>query len=280
MKRVRRARPVRRAGIVLCGGRSSRMGRAKAWLPWFGRTMIEHVVESLRPAVDEVIVVTSASLDLPALDVRVVVDREEGRGPLAGIREGLAAANAERAFVTSTDVPFLTTRYVERLFAHAGAVAPVAEERVQVLSAVYPCAAWSQADALLERGIARPLALLESVGYTPLDGPVSSEAPAWRGFNTPGEYLDCARAVDPAASAELELLGRAALGSDRRVRSVPIGTLSELLADAPPELKILEGDRVAPAFLVSLGGRDLVRNALVPIGPGERVSVIDGLAGG
>ena len=63
-----------RAGIVLCGGRSSRMGRAKAWLPWFGRSMIEHVVESLLPVVDEVVVVTSSELDLPFLSARVVSD--------------------------------------------------------------------------------------------------------------------------------------------------------------------------------------------------------------
>ena len=32
------------AGIVLCGGKSSRMGRAKAWLPWCGRPLVAHVV--------------------------------------------------------------------------------------------------------------------------------------------------------------------------------------------------------------------------------------------
>ena len=74
---------MRRAGIVLCGGRSSRMGRAKAWLPWFGRPMIEHVVDCLLPAVDEVVVVTSAELDLPPRPARVVSDRMPERGPLA-----------------------------------------------------------------------------------------------------------------------------------------------------------------------------------------------------
>jgi len=39
------------AGIVLCGGRSSRMGRAKAWLPWGARPMVAHVVAQLREAV-------------------------------------------------------------------------------------------------------------------------------------------------------------------------------------------------------------------------------------
>ena len=44
------------AAIVLCGGRSTRMGRAKAWLPWCGRPLVAHVVETLRPAFDEVVV--------------------------------------------------------------------------------------------------------------------------------------------------------------------------------------------------------------------------------
>ena len=68
-----------RAAIVLCGGRSSRMGRAKAWLPWFGLTLIEHVVTQLAQVVDEVIVVTSASLDLPSLPARIVRDRDPAR---------------------------------------------------------------------------------------------------------------------------------------------------------------------------------------------------------
>ena len=40
---------MKRAGIVLCGGRSQRMGRPKALLPWFGRSLIEHTVATLAP---------------------------------------------------------------------------------------------------------------------------------------------------------------------------------------------------------------------------------------
>jgi molybdopterin-guanine dinucleotide biosynthesis protein A len=276
------------------------MGRPKAWLPWLGRTMIEHVVERLRPAVDEIIVVSSATLELPRLDARIVVDREPGRGPLAGIREGLAAVTrAELAFVTSTDAPFLTPEYVTRLLDHGGPVAPVAEGRTQVLSAVYPCAAWKDAEALLEKGLARPLDLLEHLDYERIvfegdggggsdgadragakDGVGPARPPAWRGFNTPAEYLECARSVDPDARAEIELLGRAAIGVEERGLSLPIGTLAELLARVPSPVRLLEGEDVAGAFLVSLGGRDLVRSGRVPIGPGERISVFDAQAGG
>lgn len=261
------------------------MGRAKAWLPWFGRTLVEHVVERLRPAVDELIVVRSERLDLPPLDARVVTDREPERGPLAGIRDGLAAARSEWAFVTATDTPFLTPAHVEALFARRRAAAPVAEGRIQVLSAVYPCTAWREAGALLERGVSRPLALLEALDYEPVfvgPDPGLGAAPPWRGFNTPAEYLVAAREVDPEAQAELELLGRAARAAGWSCRCLPIGTLASLLAAAPARVGLLDagGERVAPPFLVSLGGRDIVRHGALPVGPGERASVIDAQMGG
>jgi molybdopterin-guanine dinucleotide biosynthesis protein A len=273
-----------RAGIVLCGGRSSRMGRAKAWLPWFGGALVEVLVERLGSIVDEVIVVTSATLDLPALPARIVEDREPGLGPLAGLREGLAAARAERAFVTSVDAPFLTRAFVEGLFAMGGAAAPISEGHVQVLSAVYPCDAYRCADALLRQGTRRPLALLEALDYKPIELPASGDAsgipPAWRGFNTPAEYLAAVRAIDPDATAEVELLGRVALAQPTSKFRVPVGTLGMVLSALPGSLGLVDGDRVAKAHLVSLGGRDLVRDLAVPVGPGERVSVIDALAGG
>ena len=63
------------AAIVLCGGKSTRMGRDKAWLPWAGVPMVSHVVETLTPLVDEVVVVSSQDLRLPPLEAKVV--REE-----------------------------------------------------------------------------------------------------------------------------------------------------------------------------------------------------------
>ena len=269
-----------RAGIILCGGRSSRMGRAKAWLPWFGMSMIEHVVATLLPVVDEVIVVTSDEVDLPPLRARVVRDREKDGGPLVGIREGLKAATADLAFVTSVDAPFLRSRFVEELFALGCAAAPVAEGHVQVLSAVYPCEAWRQADELLEQDIRRPLRLLEKLDYKPIDYAPSDEPPAWKGFNTPKEYLDAVRGREPFAVAEIEFLGRAARNMNRTHDRLAVGTLGELFAQLPDSSVLISEGRVRKTHLVCLGGRDLVRDLSVPVGPGERVSVIDALAGG
>ncbi len=293
-----------RAAIVLCGGRSSRMGRAKAWLPWFGRTMIEHVVAQLASAVEEVVVVTSETVDLPPLPARIVRDRDSERGPLAGIRDGLAAVDSEYAFVTSTDAPFLTDSFVSRILAVGKPCAPKSEGHVQVLCAVYPSAGWKEAERLLEAGVGRPLRLLESLGFETLDfdgdfdrgfdrdfvpepetkpgqGPeLDGARRPWHGFNTPQAYLDCVRVLDPMATAEVELLGRAALAIKDTKQTVPVGTLGEVLACWPESLGLIAEGRVARSHLVSLGGRDLVRDLAVPVGPGECVSILDALAGG
>jgi molybdopterin-guanine dinucleotide biosynthesis protein A len=261
------------------------MGRAKAWLPWFGRSMIEHVVDCLLPVVDEVVVVTSVELDLPPLRAHVVSDRAPERGPLAAIREGLVAAKAEYAFVTSVDAPHLSADFVEEMFAFGTAAAPIAENRVQVLSAIYPCDAWKRADELLSQSVRRPLALLEELGYKPIEMALSarpsasSPPPAWVGFNTPAEYLDAVRLRDPGATAEVELQGLAARKTQTSRHRLPVGTLGEMLSRLPKSLSLIDDDRVAKSHLVSLGGRDLVRDLAVPVGPDEKVSVIDALAG-
>ncbi len=285
---------VRTTGIVLCGGRSTRMGRPKAWLPWFGRTMVEHVVEQLHPAVDEVVVVTSETLELPPLRARIVRDREPALGPLAGLRDGLEAARGAWAFVTSTDAPFLEPRYVERMLAHGRACAPIDGEHVQVLSAVYPVSAATRslAATILRDGPARPLALLEALDFMPLEGDVASpgeadasvRAVAWQGCNTPEAYLSCVRRIEPGARAQLELLGRAAARarseSQPALRALPVGTLGEMLGRLPAHWGLVDGAAIAKPYLACLGGRDLVRRLDLPVGPGERVSLIDAMAGG
>ena len=152
------------AAIVLCGGKSTRMGRDKAWLPWAGVPMVSHVVETLRPLVDEVIVVSSMDLTLPPLAATVVRDREPALGPLSGIREGLAKIRSDRAFVTATDAPFLTAAFVNTMLEHEGAAAIEVDGHVQTLAAVYPRSSLAVVEEMLHAGELRPLRLLERLG--------------------------------------------------------------------------------------------------------------------
>jgi len=103
--------------------------------------------------------------DLPA-DVRVARDEVSGRGPLQGIAAGLAAlaGEAEAAYVSSTDVPFLHPALIRRLAAlragHDIAV-PRAQGHFHPLAAVYGMNARAEIDALLAEGRLRPFFLFE-----------------------------------------------------------------------------------------------------------------------
>lgn len=266
---------MRAAGIVLCGGKSERMGRAKAWLPWRGQPMVSHVVGVLLRVVDEVVVVASEELDLPPLEARVVRDREPALGPLAGIREGLAQIEAELAYVTGTDAPFLTPAFVQALLCHQGAAALELDGYVQTLAAVYPRAGLPRAEALLETGRMRPLHLLEAMDYRKLGAHELPDLDSVRGFNTPAEYLRAVREWDGDATATLAFRESASIGAGPHVLAVPVGTLTEVLAHAPRAPRLLPGEDGAEYILASFGRRRVVRDGAIPIGPGEQVIVPD-----
>src|SRR5512142_2042462 len=103
------------AGIVLVGGRSSRMGRPKALLPFDGRPMVVHVVAMLQELFREVVVVAAPDQELPSMPVTLVRDEVAYQGPLGGIYYGLAASSASAAFVTSCDSAFLNARVISHL---------------------------------------------------------------------------------------------------------------------------------------------------------------------
>ncbi len=142
------------AGLVLAGGRSQRMGRDKAALPFGDRTLLDRVVERVKTCCHPVFVVTSAADRYPALTVPVVVDRWPGSGPLAGLEAGLRACPTAYAAVVACDLPFLEPRLLLGLREQAeGADAAVPlTDRAHPLCAVYGREAARVAERLLRAG--------------------------------------------------------------------------------------------------------------------------------
>ena len=108
------------AGIILCGGRSSRMGTAKWALEFGGETMLTRTLRLLGQVCSPLVVVAAADQELTGLgdDIIVARDRRQDQGPLEGLLAGLGALprSVEAAYVTSCDVPFLAPGFVRRLF--------------------------------------------------------------------------------------------------------------------------------------------------------------------
>ena len=188
------------AGIVLCGGKSTRRGVPKATLPFGPETMLQRVVRLLGTVVDPIVVVGARDQELPALPRAVLITRDEreARGPLEGLRAGLQAlpADADAAYATSCDVPLLVPAFVPRMIELLGdhdiAVMTI-DGFTHPLSAVYRRATLPHIDALLAQDRLRPAYLFEAVRtrrVTPEEmRDVDPELRTLRNLNTREDYL-------------------------------------------------------------------------------------------
>lgn len=194
------------AGIVLCGGKSTRMGVPKATLPFGPETMLQRVVRLLATVVSPIVVVAAREQSLPDLPEGVTVTRDEReqRGPLEGLRAGLKALpnSAGIAYVTSCDVPLLVpgfvARMVELLGDHDIAVMEI-DGFPHPLSAVYRRDTLPHIESLLAEDRLRPVFLFDAVRTRRVRPEemvsVDREFRTLRNLNTRQDYLEALSAA-------------------------------------------------------------------------------------
>jgi len=153
------------SAIVLCGGRSTRMGEDKGALPFGDETMLARIVRIVRTVAVEVIVVARRDQLVPA-GVTVVHDPVDDHGPLAAIAAGLAASTSELNIVVACDMPLIHPQVLQRLVSMIGdhdACVAVADGHPSVLCGVYRSRLAGEAKALLESGERRVMRLIDRV---------------------------------------------------------------------------------------------------------------------
>jgi molybdopterin-guanine dinucleotide biosynthesis protein A len=188
------------AGIVLCGGKSTRMGVPKATLPFGNETMLQRVVRILRTVASPIVVVAAREQSLPELPADVIVTRDEreAQGPLEGLRAGLSALpdSIDIAYATSCDVPLLeprfVTRMVELLGDHDIAVMEI-DGFAHPLSAVYRRNTLPHIESLLAEGRLRPVFLFDRMHTRRVQREemmsVDPQLRTLRNLNTKEDYL-------------------------------------------------------------------------------------------
>jgi len=283
--------------IILTGGKSSRMGRPKALLPFAGEPLIAHVVRALKTIFAEAVVVAAPEQELPTLPAVLVHDDVAYQGPVSGIYHGLTASAGEVCFVTSCDAPFLNLALVAHLLSRISdcdVVVPYWQERLQPLHAAYRRSVAPLLREQLNRGELRPISLYPKVRTREIHEVeirrIDPEGLSFLNMNSPEDY-DAALKLwskKNSISVSVELFGVARMVA--KTQSVALAlpqeaTLAHVFSALAEQLPALVGRVIDSAGLLSgytcnINGLEFVRAPSVKINSGDKILLLSADAGG
>lgn len=127
-------------GIILCGGKSSRMKMNKAFLKLGNIPIIEIMLQKMKQNFDNLILSSNNTELFAYLNVPIIKDIYLNRGPLAGIHSSLSSSSTEKNFIISCDIPLITVeliKYLSEYNSDKKIILPVLKGRIQQLCGVY-----------------------------------------------------------------------------------------------------------------------------------------------
>jgi len=196
-------------GIVLAGGRSERMGVAKALLRLNGETFLQRAVSVLSDPCERVIVVAAQGQPVPDLvGCKIVTDEEPGLGPLGGLVTGFAASGDQWHLVLACDLPLARPDVLRLLIGGCegvDAVVPRTGGRLQPLLAAYSAACMEAGRQALAGGQRAVAAMLDRVKLIVLEEEALRRADpdliSFFNVNTWEEYQDARRLYSERSGA-------------------------------------------------------------------------------
>jgi molybdopterin-guanine dinucleotide biosynthesis protein A len=145
------------AGVILAGGRNSRMGgRDKAFLSVGGQTVFERTLSVLRRCFSQVVVVSNNPEKYRGFNVEVTADELPGLGPLGGLHAGLGCIRTSHAFVTACDMPFLRPEPIQFLVSRLRdqeAIVPYWDGDIEPLHALYAASLRGRIEGAVGQGV-------------------------------------------------------------------------------------------------------------------------------
>ena len=144
------------SAVILAGGKSSRMGRDKAWLEIGGQTLLARQIGMARAlGALEVFLSGRTDADYSGFGCDVLHDKYVNAGPLAGIERALNAMRSPLLLVLAVDLPAMKPDLLLRLAAGSSSLGaiPCVNGRLEPLAALYPKTARELAQDHLQRGL-------------------------------------------------------------------------------------------------------------------------------
>lgn len=187
------------SGIILAGGKSRRMGVDKGTMMFKGKPFIKHVIEAVKPLVDEVVIVSNDGAYDVFMETTRVNDEIKNAGPLAGIYSGLRYIKTPYAVVLSCDIPKISKKVLQLLIQNMSADDDIIQlkgkEGTMPLIAIYKKECWATCFTLLKAGKRRVKALVGQLKVKTVSIPEQYE-PYLANINTPEELTLATYEID------------------------------------------------------------------------------------
>lgn len=176
-------------GIILAGGKSSRMEQDKGLMPLDKKPMIQWVIEAIKPLVDEIIIISNQE-EYNQFGYPVYEDLIKDSGPLAGIYTGLTHSSTKKNVVVSCDTPFLSSELIKKLIKQSvnyEVVIPQNRNKKHPLIGVYSRSCISVFKTQLEEGERKLMDAINKVNLSVLDAN-SFDEKVFSNINTQEEF--------------------------------------------------------------------------------------------
>jgi FdhD protein len=227
--------PIRFDAALLAGGRSSRLGRDKAFLDWRGHPLYVTQLRKLASLGPERLwLSTRPEQPFPEVleGVTRVVDAVPDLGPLGGLQSVLAASEAPFLLVLAVDLPKMEPAFLARLLDEGAGTVPRSEQGWEPLAALYPRAGLLDlVEAFLAAGKRRLQDLLDEAAARGLVKPLALDersAPLFANLNTPDDLA----ALEEGAHDEAVSIAR------YRIDGGFVRTLDRVAAEEPLAIRV------------------------------------------
>ncbi|WP_458453336.1 molybdenum cofactor guanylyltransferase [Methanobrevibacter sp.] len=192
--------------IILCGGKSSRMGQDKGSMIIQDKPMIKHILSTLNHQINEVVIVLNDSerigryakfIDPTDYDYKLtfVEDEIKNKGPLPGIKTGLSKIKGNYALILPCDSPYVSKNYINTIFEELDenyqAIVPYHDNENKLktsepLHSIYSKSVVPEIEDLLEKDILHIKGLIEKINakYVLIDNK-KIEKKEFRNLNRP-----------------------------------------------------------------------------------------------
>jgi len=181
------------SAAILAGGKSSRMGSDKGLVLLHGKEMVLHVIDVLKPMVENIRIVANTS-GYTNFGLPVVEDMIKDKGPIGGIVTALTFSENLWNFIVACDMPFLNTEIIWRLTNNTDnfdAVVPFYDGRPQPLCAFYNQSSLPAIKLQIDSGNYKLQDLLKvlRVKFVDFTGEFTDQLHPFRNFNSKEELI-------------------------------------------------------------------------------------------